>query len=562
MFQPQPTPYGSFGVYGVGQLYPGFPDYSTVQQTPVAPSSAAGGIGGGLALAESGAGGAATPNSHSPPGSDGGASLVFTAPAFSPGGPGAPTAHHFPPYHSAVAAAHSQTPRHPRHIKMEPNLSDDLAAQEAAAREYQPQLEGPLVGDKKPSHAITEEYAKADPVYVQKTLALPQSYSHYRQIRGDGNCGWRAIGFSYLETLVKTGDRALLESERLRLTQTPIIGHDAFVYEDMKEETDILMKELAAKLGNQQEALALLLQKFNDPEVANPILYYFRLLASSWLKGDPGAREYIDFIPEGLGIQGYCQEYLELPGREIEHLGLIILSNALLKPVGFVLEIAYLDRSAGPTVNTYRIPDDANSQDLSTLGPVIYLLFRPDHYDILYREGPSVPIDIQVHNVSSFTHRHDVTSNTDLDTFAAVDFTPLAAIPGLNGLVPGLSGLDMTGDSAMDPYSGVSAAPWGSALYDGTGTVGLPDHQTPAAAAAMPAVERAQTPPLRFSEYCHPSFVESDAWHEPPLTTNTFKNSHFNVAHYNNPNFQPEEYKPDADDANETRSTGRKRGSS
>ncbi len=60
------------------------------------------------------------------------------------------------------------------------------------------------------SNAITEEYAKADPVYVQKTMVrtqfalnysmvpltrstqvLPQTYSHYRPIQGDGNCGWR-----------------------------------------------------------------------------------------------------------------------------------------------------------------------------------------------------------------------------------------------------------------------------------------------------------------------------------------------------------------------------------
>ena len=30
-------------------------------------------------------------------------------------------------------------------------------------------VQGPLVGDKRSSHAITEEYAKADPIYVAKT---------------------------------------------------------------------------------------------------------------------------------------------------------------------------------------------------------------------------------------------------------------------------------------------------------------------------------------------------------------------------------------------------------
>lgn len=75
-------------------------------------------------------------------------------------------------------------------------------------------VQGPLVGEKTPSTAITDEYAKADPVYVQKTMvrskvthlswscvsicpiltrlqALPQTYSDYRPIQGDGNCGWR-----------------------------------------------------------------------------------------------------------------------------------------------------------------------------------------------------------------------------------------------------------------------------------------------------------------------------------------------------------------------------------
>jgi ubiquitin thioesterase protein OTUB1 len=30
-------------------------------------------------------------------------------------------------------------------------------------------MQGPLVGEKKSSHAIAEEYAKADPIYVAKT---------------------------------------------------------------------------------------------------------------------------------------------------------------------------------------------------------------------------------------------------------------------------------------------------------------------------------------------------------------------------------------------------------
>lgn len=98
-------------------------------------------------------------------------------------------------------------PAAPRDMEQNPSFSDDLAAQEAAARTWQPELEvrsniiinagrlipqgrctarlgaapfpsangfklwqGPRVGEKTPINAITAEYAKADPVYVAKTM--------------------------------------------------------------------------------------------------------------------------------------------------------------------------------------------------------------------------------------------------------------------------------------------------------------------------------------------------------------------------------------------------------
>jgi ubiquitin thioesterase protein OTUB1 len=74
---------------------------------------------------------------------------------------------------------------------------------------YHALSQGPLVGQRQPSSAITQEYATADATYQTKTAvcidvryacilvtdissqALPQKYSHYRKLRGDGKCGWR-----------------------------------------------------------------------------------------------------------------------------------------------------------------------------------------------------------------------------------------------------------------------------------------------------------------------------------------------------------------------------------
>ena len=379
-----------------------------------------------------------------------------------------------------------------------------------------------------------------------------------------------AIGFSYFEALIRTGDASLVAAERNRITQYPIIDHMEMVYEDMRDEVAMLMDDMAAALPNQAAAMDVLVQRFNDLDVANHLLYYVRLLASSWLKGDPSAGEYIGFIPEDIGIIGYCQNNLELPGREIEHLGIIILYNVLLKPCGMVIEIAYLDRTPGPEVNTYRIPSEADGRDVSTLGPMIYLLFRPDHYDILYRHPPpAAPLDIQVNRVSSFSHQHRIAPNMqNLQDFAAGDMSALALIPGMGGLSPmgsRMPSLAVPAPSSIESYTPSPQSPWMPTPF----TDALPirpqplppqlkrEHSTPSSLHAAPSVlppggAQRQTAELRFSEYCHPQLVnsESDTWgREPCFTTNTFKNSHFNTAHYNNPNFQPEEYRPELDES-------------
>lgn len=572
MFQAQATPYATFAYHEIGQ---GLPSY-TYQQTQLASEPVAGTGTGATNLGGSGnlGLGAAGPTAVTG-GSAGPSTLIFTSPAFNP----SPEHGAFSSFHSNNSNSNSNinnnrtSPPH-RPVKMaqqlDANLAGDVAAQEAAAKEYQPYLEGPLVGDKLPSHIITQEYAKADPVYVQKTLALPQTYSHYRPIQGDGNCGWRAIAFSYFEALIRSGDTALVHTERIRLAQYGIIGHVEFVYEDMREELEILMNDIYTCMQNQQDAMPVLVEKFNDPAVANHILYFIRLLASSWLKADPTANELAGFIPEGIGIQGYCREYIEACGREIEHLGINVLANVLLKPAGIVLEIAYLDRSPGPEVNTYRIPAEATGRDPTTLGPIIYLLFRPDHYDILYRDAPApiAPLNIQVNRVS-FPPRHENASN--LHNFTSNDISSLALIPGLQGISPSLPLLTVPATSPLDPYMHSPNSPWLAPplpYVNPLATQKPAPPPPPPAAVILPLPTRRQTPPLRFSEYCHPSFVESDTWRETCFTTNTFKNSHFNTAHYNNPNFQPEEYKPGGGGGVEEipeqplpRHNGRKRGS-
>jgi ubiquitin thioesterase protein OTUB1 len=336
---------------------------------------------------------------------------------------------------------------------------------------------------------------------------------------------------------------------------TEIGGFDPTVWEDMADETFILFDDILECLPNTDTAMTVLTQKFNDADISNAIIYHLRLLASSWLKGNAEAFE--PFIPEGAGVDGYSKDWIERPYQEIDHLGVILLFNALLKPADMVLEIAYLDRSEGDQVNTYRYPDDS-----STLGPIIHLLFRPGHYDILYRHPPP-PINIQVNRATSLSHRHEITSNIpSLHAFTHGDMSPLSMLPGFGGPSPGLSPLAATAaPSPLGEYTPSPQSPWMSQQF----TDPFPQHQQPPPPQLPPA--QASVPPdlttdhpLRFTKYNYPALLETKGRPEPAFTTYSFKNSHFNRAHYNNPEFQPEEYRPDVEEeAAHHPKSGRKR---
>ncbi|KAH6871716.1 peptidase C65 Otubain-domain-containing protein [Thelonectria olida] len=322
----------------------------------------------------------------------------------------------------------------------------DMAAQQAAAKDFQIIHRGPKISLKVSSEAMTNEYAKADPIYVEKTIAIPQTYSHYRAVQGDGNCGWRAIGFSYFEKLIETGDQNLVEGEVARLmsfkTMVRRIGGYEY-FDDWAEEMMGLLREIAGNMENSEVAHMLLMERWNDASLTASIIYYLRLLAATYLKAN--ADRYDPFVPEGTGgVAIYCAQAIELVDREIEHLGIVALSSMLLEPLDFVLQIVYLDQSPGSQANIYRFPESANNQDPTNLGPIIYLLYHPDHYDILYRAPPppplpvsvpipTAPVSMQVNRVDSFPHNTAITSTqANLGDFSSVNFGLLSMIPGLS----------------------------------------------------------------------------------------------------------------------------------
>lgn len=407
-----------------------------------------------------------------------------------------------------------------------------------------------------------------------------------------------AIGFSYFEKLIDSADQGKVEGEVARIMSlnhklSTVGGYTYF--EDWADEMTGLLRELALNLETPDVAHALLLQRWNDASVEGGLIYYLRLLAATYLKANEST--YNPFVPGGQDIVSYCSQVIELPNREIEHLGIAALVNVLLTPVDLVLEIAYLDRSPGSQVNHHRFTDDTGAKETSLASPTIYLLFRPEHYDILYRTPEN---DVLVQRLSSLSHNVRITgTSSSLGAFAALEFDALPMIPGLTGVssMPPLP-LPPTAASTIggETFPPTQQSSWPPPFADDVGTPTAQPHsrqtsvaapaqpRTPsgslgpvpssllAGALAMDAPKRAplvQTAggastvgyPIRFSPVQLDYDESKNAFRESTfqVKTNTFKNSVWNRAHYGNPDFHPEEWSPEEESV-DGRAAGKKRG--
>ena len=389
---------------------------------------------------------------------------------------------------------------------------------------------------------------------------------------------------------------------------TTVGGFEEWLFEDMVAETTNLLRDLADLVpSSPQAAEDLLRQRFNNREISDSIVYHLRLLASSWLKGNRAS--YQDFIPDGLGVEGYTKDWIEPVNQEIDHLGMTLLIDILLKPIGFAVEIVYLDRSEGSQANSHIFrQEDSNGAPVNPGGPMIHLLYRPSHYDILYKEQPAMQImDEVTRNPQvnrAFTRQISVHETPAMMAgFPPLDMDALLCIPGFglssppphhNFHTPQYSQRPIEQTYASSPISasispispGASSTASSVALpatFPGqpasqtsltsptlasphsfpTPTTQIPIHtnfppqtrpslsSNPSIASHLSHTSELSSPSSATSSF-RPSKYEWEAaadWQEPVVfQTSTFKNSHYNTAHYNNPNFQPEEWTPESEE--------------
>ncbi|KAF2104765.1 cysteine proteinase [Rhizodiscina lignyota] len=335
---------------------------------------------------------------------------------------------------------------------------EELAQLQKLSAEYVPEVSGPLVSERIPTSAITAEYARADPVYQAKTAAIPQRYSYYRTCKGDGFCGWRAIGFCYYETLLRLGDKQKFLEEQARIRSLgnllQAVGHSRDIYEDWEDEAIDLLRTLPT-CATVEESSAALLSAFNDTVRSMNIITYLKVLTGAWMRTH--SEDYEPFI-QGQNFDDYVSRNIEATQSEIEHLGLSALFDVLLKPAGFALEVMYLDRSAGTELYPHRMEPTDNAGMVLPNSPTLRLLYRPGHYDILYSfEDTPPPSTIVSHAMNGSAPNGAphapvfvaLASPTEDGPATGLHATPHQQIDfaGLMPIIPGMSGISAPGIS-------------------------------------------------------------------------------------------------------------------
>lgn len=248
----------------------------------------------------------------------------------------------------------------------------------------------PLVSDGLPFASLLIEYESADLAFLDKLTLVQPLFKRYRKIRGDGNCFFRSAAFRLFEILCESADFAsnlsVMEEKWTKLLVSA--GFDKIAYEDFLESVIDQLKTFNEKspiieAAGEDSSDWLARQWRDDPIQSNTVMVLLRMLVSAHLQTNPD--EYLPFIYEetsstnlnpDTAMAEYCCRNVEAIGVESDHIDVIGLTRVL----DCQIEIVYLDASPDPQNIVIQFGD------ASFFEKPISLLYRPGHYDIIYRE--------------------------------------------------------------------------------------------------------------------------------------------------------------------------------
>lgn len=427
--------------------------------------------------------------------------------------------------------------------------TEEMERFQKLSNEFEPDVQGPLVSTKQSTQAIAMDYANADPTLATKTSTLALTHPTSRIMKGDGNCGWRAVAFGYFENLFALRDLVLIQNELVRIKSLSSlldqVGHQDYLYEIFVDATEQVFTQLIQAIQDGVRDDSFLVDTFNVEYSSNAILTHFRLLTGAWMKLNP--QRYQAFVP--MPLNQYCATRIETVKSEIDEVGLQALIDGVIERSGFAVEILYLDRSRGDAVTPHLLT--TNQASIET----IRLLYRPGHYDLLYRPEPTVNMEPVVN------YQYAMTSNYSPWDQGALSFDVNPTLMSIPNLMmdpafamgaPPMSPAPISPPAPSSPYRVSSPQEVYQAQIPTSPPpppVQMPSPPAPRMSAPPPS---GPPPPMsslpnRSSDgpqiRLNPLVMKPNLSHSLPITT-PFKNSPYNQAHFQNQDFEPIHWEP------------------
>uniref|UniRef100_A0AAA9TLW8 ubiquitinyl hydrolase 1 n=1 Tax=Bos taurus TaxID=9913 RepID=A0AAA9TLW8_BOVIN len=203
-------------------------------------------------------------------------------------------------------------------------------------------------------------------IYQRKIQELSKRFTAIRKTKGDGNCFYRALGYSYLESLLGKSREILKFKERVLQTPNDLLvaGFEEHTFRNFFNAFYSVV-ELVEKDGS----VSSLLKVFNDQSFSDRIVQFLRLLTSAFIRNR--ADFFRHFIDEEMDIKDFCAHEVEPMAMECDHIQITALSQAL----NIALQVEYVDEM-DTALNHHVFPEAAT--------PSVYLLYKTSHYNILY----------------------------------------------------------------------------------------------------------------------------------------------------------------------------------
>ena len=244
-----------------------------------------------------------------------------------------------------------------------PTDAEILAFEKSIKEEY---MASDLIGPKISTNELSAEFVDADPVYQVKLRLLGESFSSIRKVRKDGNCFYRALAFSFAE--ISIANPKAIETLHATNVLMADCGYDMDLLSDFFQ---VFLDACSLK------SLDELVEFFNVEYQSDTIVCYLRLLTAGILKSN--AELYEAFILDSFpDLQAFISSQVEPMNVESDQIHIVAMANAL----NCSFKIANLDHSVVEDngINYHEILP-SEGEDLFQ----IYLLFRPGHYDVLYK---------------------------------------------------------------------------------------------------------------------------------------------------------------------------------